>query len=204
MKKINFKDLKNKIKKSFLTGLALAVIFYPNELNKSNHPYHKVMIKEIDKLHRFKKNIINYPTTDYYSRKGIKINSIIVHTTDSDSEKKSLEYFSSNNECNVHYLIGKDGLIYSLAPEEFATYHAGSYFNRRSIGIEIVQGIGRCFFCRKKLITPAQIDNSVTLIKILMEKYDISKENIIGHHEFNRKKGDPGERNMGAILSRID
>jgi len=199
----SLKKFEKRAKQSICIATALYTIFAPTESEKPTNFYHKIMTRDIGKIYNFRQEIIDYPSKDYYSRNNNKISLIIIHTTDTDSEKDSLEWLAVRTGVSAHYVVAKDGKIYSLVPEQFAARHCGYSCNQRAIGIEMVQGVHGHFYKRKEIINSLQLDQTVSLVKILMENYNIPKKNIIGHHEFNRRKGDPGERNMGAILSRL-
>ncbi|RKQ34763.1 N-acetylmuramoyl-L-alanine amidase [Oceanobacillus halophilus] len=122
---------------------------------------------------------------------------------------------------SAHYLIGRDGAIYSLVPEERVAYHAGKgelsdfpqYKNRLndySIGIEIM-AIGTkeemsIMMDESKYeeidsdhigYTDAQYDALVKLIDNVIERHPSIKKDrkhIIGHDEYAPgRKTDPGE-----------
>jgi N-acetylmuramoyl-L-alanine amidase len=116
---------------------------------------------------------------------------IVVHMTDIKTFKESMEYMKkpvlekrrinllerSEDELNVsaHFLINTDGTIYSLMPEKYMARHAIGV-NHLSIGIENVG-------MNKTGPTKAQVTSNIKLVKHLMEKYKIPKENVISHYE---------------------
>lgn len=77
---------------------------------------------------------------------GIEISLIVLHYTASSSLDTTVRWFK-NPEAKVsaHYVIGRDGTIVRMVPEEKKAYHAGRSewnvqkdVNRFSIGIELV------------------------------------------------------------------
>lgn len=124
--------------------------------------------------------------------------------------------FDSYN-VDSHYVIGRQGQIYQFVADEYIAYHAGngSYngdprltnnMNRYAVGIELL-GIGTAAEMApiigkaNHLISPQ--DRGYTdkqylslqyLVKMLMQKYNIPKANVIGHHDYApNRKWDPGE-----------
>ena len=145
--------------------------------------------------------------TKYYSinfslpkRDSKKIKFIIIHYTgmrkDSDSLKKLCDFKS---KVSSHYFIKNNGKIFNLVPDEYVAWHAGisnrkndKFLNEQSIGIEINNpGHSHGY----KNFNKNQINSLITLLKYLLKKHRIKKENVLGHSDIapNRKK-DPGEK----------
>ena len=147
------------------------------------------------------KTLINY-SPNFNKKKRFKknIKFIIIHYTGMKSEKAAVDRLTNiQSEVGSHYLITKNGNITLLVPELYITWHAGksiwkgkSLLNRNSIGIEITNPGHRFGY---KNFTYKQINSTVILIKHLVNKYKISKKNILGHSDIapDRKK-DPGEK----------
>tara|TARA_B100000470_G_C19726642_1_gene362575 strand:+ start:299 stop:907 length:609 start_codon:yes stop_codon:yes gene_type:complete len=116
------------------------------------------------------------------------------------SEKAALKRLTKiQSKVSSHYLITQKGQIILMVPDLYIAWHAGksmwkteSSLNSKSIGIEITNP-GHTF--GYKNFTNKQIKSTVILIKHLVKKYKISKENILGHSDIapDRKK-DPGEK----------
>ncbi len=145
--------------------------------------------------------MINYsPNFNYKKRLKRNIRFIIIHYTGMKSEKAALSRLTNiQSEVSSHYFISKNGNITLLVPELYIAWHAGkskwkgqSLLNKNSIGIEITNPGHRFGY---KNFTNKQINSTVTLIKYLVNKYKISKKNILGHSDIapDRKK-DPGEK----------
>ena len=116
------------------------------------------------------------------------------------SEKAAIDRLTNiQSQVSSHYFISKNGYITLLVPELYIAWHAGkskwkseSLLNRNSIGIEITNPGHRFEY---KNFTNKQINSIVILIKYLLNKYKISKKNVLGHSDIapDRKK-DPGEK----------
>ncbi|UCE05740.1 MAG: N-acetylmuramoyl-L-alanine amidase [bacterium] len=114
-------------------------------------------------------------------------------------------YIKKFGELNVgvHFVVDKNGDIYSLLPEDVIGRHTIG-FNHIAFGIENVAG-------DKTELTGEQMKSNARLVNYLVHKYPSIKY-LIGHHEYMReklphfklfkeldenykptKKGDPGE-----------
>ena len=129
-----------------------------------------------------------------------KIKFIIIHYTGMKKETDAIQRLQDpKSKVSSHYLIKSNGGVVSLVPDLYEAWHAGvsnwKYFkslNKNSIGIEITNPGHRFGY---KNFTYKQINSTVILIKYLLNKYKISKKNILGHSDIapDRKK-DPGEK----------
>ena len=124
--------------------------------------------------------------------------------TESSALKKLTD---EKSKVSSHYLIKKNGQIFTLVPDLYVAWHAGisswnnfSALNKNSIGIEITNP-GHSFGYIK--FSKAQILSLVKLSKFLIKKYDINIKNILGHSDIapDRKK-DPGEKFPWKYLSK--
>ena len=152
---------------------------------------------------------INYPPNFSTTRRNPKkIKYIIFHYTGMRSENKAINrLLNVKSKVSCHYFIKKNGKIVLMVPENYEAWHAGksnwgkkNSLNKNSIGIEI-SNKGHQFGYQK--FTKTQILSLINLSKYLIAKYNIKKNNILGHSDiaFDRKK-DPGEKFPWKILSR--
>ena len=147
------------------------------------------------------KTSINY-SPNFNKKKRLKkeIKFIIIHYTGMKSEKAAIDRLTNiQSQVSSHYFTSKNGNITLLVPELYIAWHAGkskwkdkSFLNKNSIGIEITNPGHRFEY---KNFTNKQINSIVILIKYLLNKYKISKKNVLGHSDIapDRKK-DPGEK----------
>ncbi len=114
---------------------------------------------------------------------------IVLHMTDLDGLEKSFEYMKepvlreereklvsrSYDRLNVsvHYLVDRDGTIYSLMPDNYMGRHAMGV-NHVAIGVENV-GMNEIGPTRE------QVDANIRLVQYLMKKYNISPKDIYSH-----------------------
>lgn len=115
---------------------------------------------------------------------------IVIHYTAIDKLRKSLDYFKPAEiwpdrryirrfgrlNVGVHFLVDKNGDIYSLLPTDIIGRHIIG-FNHVSIGIENVAR-------NEKNLTPQQLRSNALLIKSLSDAFP-SIEYLIGHFEYN-------------------
>jgi len=116
---------------------------------------------------------------------------IVIHHTALDDLEKSFKRFdaevllsdrkdiSSASSLNVsaHFLVDRDGKIYSLMPETFMARHVIG-LNYSSIGIENVGGQSK-----DDELTLEQLKSNIKLIRYLQNKYK-TIEHLIGHYEY--------------------
>lgn len=142
-----------------------------------------------------------YPSPNYNERK-YPVSMIILHYTVIPTCEESLMRLSetTNETGNVsaHYLVDRDGSIYSLVDESKRAWHAGlgswaglDDINSRSIGIEIVN-VGLTEDGKREPFLAAQIDAVIKLCKDIQSRYAIKY--VLGHSDVApQRKQDPGE-----------
>ena len=136
------------------------------------------------------------------------IKYLIIHYTGmkrtSDAIKRLINYKS---EVSCHYFIKKNGDIIRMVPDSYVAWHAGKSkwkkhesLNNLSIGIELDNpGHDHGYQPFKS----KQIKSLERLIKKLKSKYQIKKENVLGHSDIApERKNDPGEKFPWHLLAR--
>ncbi len=144
-----------------------------------------------------RKYSVNF-STPKRSKKSIKF--IIIHYTGMKSQSKAIKRLCEiNSKVSAHYFVKNDGKLLNLVPDLYEAWHAGKSswknfksLNRSSIGIEINNpghDNGYLKFREKQLSTLNK------LLKILIKKYKININNILGHSDISPdRKKDPGEK----------
>ena len=137
---------------------------------------------------------------DLPKRSKKKIIFIILHYTGMRKETRAIERLCDlKSKVSSHYFVKNNGKILNLIPDLYTAWHAGDSkwkkfksLNNYSIGIEI-SNPGHDHGYKK--FSSKQILSTITLLKFLIRKYKIKKQNILGHSDIapNRKK-DPGEK----------
>lgn len=137
----------------------------------------------------------NYTSPNFGERpSGIKIDTIVIHYTDMKDAKSALERLCDKDaEVSSHYLIDKQGQIFSLVPDHLRAWHAGlscwrgrEKVNDYSIGIELDNN-------GKEEFSKDLMDSLINLCHFLIKKHPIEQRNIVGHSDIiPPRKFDPG------------
>jgi len=130
-------------------------------------------------------------------KKTIKF--LIIHYTGMKTETSAIKkLLNPKSKVSSHYFIKDNGQIINFVPDEYIAWHAGQSnwknfksLNKYSIGIEI-NNPGHTHGYRK--FNTKQIYSLIKLLKCLIKKFKIKKQNVLGHSDVapHRKK-DPGE-----------
>lgn len=118
------------------------------------------------------------PSPHFSSRRGRKIDRIVLHYTTSRNVEGSLAWWQKtdipdNYKVSAHYAIGRNGDLYQAVKDENKAWHAMNA-NGSSIGIEFAAAPG-------DPMTPEQEATAAQLIRWLVATYSIPWENINGH-----------------------
>lgn len=149
--------------------------------------------------------IVSYPSSNFSDRPdGSVINCVVLHYTDVATMKEALQILTDpEREVSSHYAIDEDGTIYQLVAEEKRAWHAGpsswdgqDNVNHFSIGIELQNGgyyAGYALTGVWPNFPDSQINALIQLLKMLMTKYSIPLNRIVGHEDIAPgRKIDPG------------
>jgi len=137
---------------------------------------------------------------DLPKRNKKKIIFIVLHYTGMKKETRAIERLCDfKSKVSSHYFVKNNGKVLNLIPDLYTAWHAGDSkwkkfksLNNYSIGIEI-SNPGHDHGYKK--FSSKQILSIIKLLRYLIRKYKIKKQNILGHSDIapNRKK-DPGEK----------
>ncbi len=131
-------------------------------------------------------------------KKNIKF--VIIHYTGMQSEIESINRLKNPKfKVSCHYLINRRGDIIQLVKDRYIAWHAGKSkwkkfinLNSSSIGIELTNK-GHQFGYEN--FNNKQINSLIRLCKNLKKKYNLKKENFLGHSDIAPlRKNDPGEK----------
>ncbi|MCI7157700.1 MAG: peptidoglycan recognition protein family protein [Solobacterium sp.] len=119
-----------------------------------------------------------------YGKDGLEPTCITIHNT-GNYDMTARELFDYlNNECltsqGCHFLID-DKEIIEVMPLNWKTYHTGKgedYAFNNSIAIEICSNLDDELYLKGQ-------ENAIRLIKNYMDKFDIPKEELYFHIDFN-------------------
>ncbi len=144
------------------------------------------------------------------SRNKQNIKFLIIHYTGMQSARVSLNKLKNpKTKVSCHYFIDRKGVISRIVDDNKVAWHAGKSrwknfrnLNKNSIGIEI-QNKGHSIGYEK--FSKKQINSLIKLMKILKKKYNIKKQNIMGHSDIAPlRKLDPGEKFPWKLLSKYE
>lgn len=151
------------------------------------------------------------PSPNKNPRNGVKVDTIVLHATAGPLEPSLNWLTNPNSGVSAHYLLGKDGTLYQLVEEQDMAWHAGASkmpppdnregVNWFSIGIEIENAnTGHDPY------PPAQIDALVRLLKDIVARHNIPRQNIVTHKAIAvpaGRKSDPAGLDVDALLNRV-
>lgn len=139
---------------------------------------------------------------NYGSKRQLSsIKYIVIHYTgnDGDSDESNSNYFKGDRGVSAHYFIDDDSITQTVKDEYVAWSVGGKKYpdclqtgggkwhgkctNANSISIELCDSVknGRCDFTENTLKQAAE------LTLLLMDKYNISRENVIRHFDVTGK-----------------
>lgn len=131
----------------------------------------------------------------YNERRKDYIDTLVIHAAAQETIRDLVDVLAKR-ELSAHYVIGKDGDIVRLVPDEFRAWHAGAGswrnetqdINSNSIGIELCNGL-----FGEEAYTEKQIAALTELCLHLIDKHNFQPTNIIGHSDMApSRKIDPG------------
>ena len=137
-----------------------------------------------------------------------RIKFIIIHYTGMKKESVAIKRLQDpKSKVSSHYLIKRNGEIINLIPDLFEAWHAGvsswkhfKSLNKNSIGIEITNPGHQHGY---KKFSKKQIFSLQKLLKILVKKYKIKKNYVLGHSDISPgRKKDPGEKFPWEMLAK--
>ena len=137
-----------------------------------------------------------------------RIKFIIIHYTGMKKESAAIKRLQDpKSKVSSHYLIKRNGEIINLVPDLFEAWHAGvsswkhfKSLNKNSIGIEITNPGHQHGYIR---FSKKQIFSLQKLLNILLKKYKIKKNCVLGHSDISPgRKKDPGEKFPWEILAK--
>ena len=154
--------------------------------------------------------ITDNKSLNYSKKTRLKTNIrfLILHYTGMQSARVSLNRLKNpKSKVSCHYFVDRNGKVCRMVEDNKTAWHAGkskwkhfNNLNKYSIGIEI-QNKGH--YINYQNFTKKQIFSLIQLIKKLLKKYKIKKENVLGHSDIAPlRKLDPGEKFPWKFLSK--
>ena len=134
-----------------------------------------------------------------WNERELPVSMVVLHYTGMPTGAEALERMcDAKAQVSAHYMIGEDGTVHRLVPEEKRAWHAGrSYWrgitdiNSASVGIELVNP-GHEWGYRP--FPDAQMAALLPLLHAIVKRYKMPFANIVGHSDVApARKEDPGE-----------
>ncbi len=130
-------------------------------------------------------------SSNYQKDRSKPIQYIVIHYTSNkgDTAKNNIDYFAreDNIKASAHYFVDENE-IWQSVPDTDTAWHCGAKNykhkycrNANSLGIEI------CMLDKYGNIRLNSIENAIKLTKMLMQKYNISIDNVIRHFDVTGK-----------------
>jgi N-acetylmuramoyl-L-alanine amidase len=145
--------------------------------------------------------VVDHPSPNHAPRpEGAVVDVLVLHYTELPLQA-SLDILSDptrEHRVSAHYVLGEDGTVYRLVPEDRVAWHAGKSWwrgrealNATSIGIEIVNLHGD-----RHDYPPRQIGTLIELCHGILKRHPaIVPRNLVGHSDIApKRKIDPGLR----------
>lgn len=129
----------------------------------------------------------------YFNERPAKISALVLHCSAHDT--KDMIAVLEKEELSAHYVVGLNGDVTQLVPEEKRAWHAGisswrefDNLNHNSIGIEIsTMSMGQEPYSER------QIQSLIELCQGIIERHHIPVKNVVGHSDIApTRKPDPG------------
>jgi N-acetylmuramoyl-L-alanine amidase len=143
-------------------------------------------------------DIIDCPSPNQDARDQ-PISMVVIHYTGMEHASAAIDRLRDPEaRVSCHYLIGEDGQVVRMVPEERRAWHAGrSYWrgiqnvNDASIGIELVNPGHELGY---RPFPEEQMRALLPLLAGIVDRYDIPRANVVGHSDVApARKIDPGE-----------
>jgi len=108
------------------------------------------------------------------------IDQIVIHDIEGTAQDALSTFQDPNSEVSIHYIVGSDGTVYQVLPEQDIAWQAGNYwYNEHSIGIEHA-GYDETGF---QWYNATEYLASAKLVAYLLKKYDLplDRSHIVSH-----------------------
>jgi N-acetylmuramoyl-L-alanine amidase len=152
--------------------------------------------------------IIDAPSPNQDER-AAAVTMIVLHYTGMATAEAALERLRDPDaKVSAHYLVGEDGAVTRLVPEDKRAWHAGASHwrgiadvNSASVGIEVVNPGHEHGY---RAFPEPQVDALIRLVSDVKDRYAITRGNVVGHSDIApARKRDPGELFPWGRLARL-
>ena len=140
--------------------------------------------------------------------RALPVSIVVLHYTGMQTGAEAEERLvDPQAKVSAHYLIGEDGEVVRLVPEDRRAWHAGRGYwrgltdvNSASVGIELVNPGHEWGY---RAFPRAQMEALLPLLARIVKTHDIPRANVVGHSDVApARKDDPGELFDWPLLAR--
>ena len=140
--------------------------------------------------------------------RALPVSMVVLHYTGMHTGAEAEERLvDPQAKVSAHYLIGEDGEVVRLVPEDRRAWHAGRGYwrgltdvNSASVGIELVNPGHEWGY---RAFPRAQMEALLPLLARIVKTHDIPRANVVGHSDVApARKDDPGELFDWPLLAR--
>lgn len=138
----------------------------------------------------------SHPSPNFGDRRGRRVELVVLHyTAMASAPEAAARLCDPVAEVSAHYLIDRDGTVFSLVDEAMRAWHAGAGawagegdVNSRSIGIELQNSGAEPF-------NEPQMAALEALLAGVLKRHALPPQAVIAHSDMApERKGDPGAR----------
>lgn len=122
---------------------------------------------------------------NYTSGRTKPIKYIVIHSDDTNINEISDFYSNNALTSSMHYFIGQGSIIQSVVDTDIAWHCGGKNYKHKHCRND--NSIGVCI-CSKGQITKSSLNNAVKLVNYLLEKYNLTSDNVIRHSDVSGEK----------------
>lgn len=131
---------------------------------------------------------INRKISPYNHSAGNNVQYIVIHSTGNtnDTAKNNADYFyRADRQASAHYFVD-DNSIWQVVEENQGAWHCGDGRMKYGIGNHNSIGIEMCGTANG-YISDKTINNTIELVRSLMNKYGLSADRVVRHYDASRK-----------------
>ena len=131
---------------------------------------------------------INRKISPYNHSAGNNVQYIAIHSTGNtnDTAKNNADYFyRADRQASAHYFVD-DNSIWQVVEENQGAWHCGDGGMKYGIGNHNSIGIEMCGTANG-YISDKTINNTIELVRSLMNKYGLSADRVVRHYDASRK-----------------
>lgn len=123
------------------------------------------------------------------SKRNSPIKYLLIHDTQNNggTAQNHFDYFNNTNRgASADYFVDSSNIIEISNPDVYYTWHCGDGHGKYGITNSNSIGIEMCLEKDGSISTNTQ-NNTINLVRYLMKKYNVPKDNVLRHYDASRK-----------------